>query len=186
MFTNWFDWCIMLVLINKGLTTMFNFNERYKKEVKEIEAMIRQLRFHNTRFQNHMREFGVCYLKKESVFNDIHTAFASDDSLTIGGDYELMVGKEAEFVKEHDFAMDVKKCVFSKYITLVSVYKDLRTLYNDADTAKGFFVNAVYGFRMPSKAVNGRYQYLLSLYDKLLVEFEILNSIVFKDCEIEL
>ena len=163
---------------------MFNFNERYRKEVKEIEAMIRQLRFHNTRFQNHMREFGVCYLKKESVFDDIHTAFMNNNSLTIGGDYELLEGKEAEYVKGHDFAMDVKKCVFSKYITLVSVYKDLKILYNNADTAKGFFVNAVYGLRIPSKAVNGRYQYLLSLYDKLLVEFEVFNSIVFKDYEV--
>ena len=163
---------------------MFLFNDRYKKEVKEIEAMIRQLRFHNRRFLNHMKEFGVCYLKKESVFNDIHTAIVNNNSLTIGFDHELLTGKEAEFVQEHNFAMDVKKCVFSKYITLVSLYKDLRTLYNGDDVSKGFFFNAVYGLRMPSKLTNGRYQYLMSLYDKLLVEFEVFNSIIFKEREI--
>ena len=165
---------------------MFMFNERYKKEVKEIEAMIRQLRFHNTRFQNHMREFGVCSLEKESVFDNIciDPVFISSDSLTIGFDHELLTGKEAEFVKKHNLVIDVKQHIFGKYITLVSLYKDLRILYNDADVAKSFFVSAVYGLRMPSKLSNGRYKYLLSLYDKLLVEFEVFNSIVFKDYEV--
>ena len=162
---------------------MFLFNDRYKKEVKEIEAMIRQLRFHNKRFQNHMREFGVCYLKRDAILNNISVIKDFDDSLQFGGDYELLIGKEAEFVKKRDFAEDVKKCIFNKYVALIGFYNDLKIVY-DNDVAKSIFINTIYGLRLPSKSSNGRYQYLLSLYDKLEKEFNILNSIIFKEREI--
>ena len=163
---------------------MFLFNDRYKKEVKEIEAMVRQLRFHNRRFQNHMREFGVCYLKRDAILNNISVIKDFDDSLQFGGDYELLIGKEAEFVKKRDFAEDVKKCIFNKYVALIGFYNDLKIVYDDNDVAKSIFINTIYGLRLPSKASYGRQQYLMSLYDKLEKEFNILNSIVFKEREI--
>lgn len=160
---------------------MFLFNDRYKKEVKEIEAMIRQLRFHNRRFLNHMKEFGVCYFEKESVINDI--VVGHNDSLQIGGNYELLTGKKAEFVREHDLATNAKNSIFNKYFTLIALYKDLKTFYNDEYVAKSIFINAVYGLTLPSKTSYGRRLYLMSLYDKLEKEFNILNSIVFKESE---
>lgn len=163
---------------------MFLFNDRYKKEVKEIEAMIRQLRFHNRRFLNHMKEFGVCYLKKDSILNNISAIKDFDDSLRIGGDYELLSGKDAEVVKQRGFSEGVKKCIVSKYYSLVTLYIKTKFSYDDEEIAKGIFVNAVYGLILPSKASNGRKKYLMSLFDKLEKEFDILNSIVFKEREI--
>lgn len=146
--------------------------------------MIRQLRFHNRRFKNHMREFGVCYLKRDSILNNISAINDFDDSLRIGGDYELLSGKEAEIVKQRGFSEGVKKYIVSKYYSLVTLYQKSKFLYDDEEIVKEIFVNAVYGLRLSSKASYGRQQYLMSLYDKLEKEFNILKSIVFKEREI--